>query len=67
LELNAAGLKVRDADNATVNSVCERLAVPGYVPTQGREGNLAAFSAERARVFNAAGSAAVKKWLAGTP
>jgi hypothetical protein len=64
LEVNASGLKVGEADTATVTAICERLRVPGFAHTQGREANLTAFSRAREKVFNDAGRAAVQAWLA---
>jgi hypothetical protein len=59
------GLKVGDADNATVTAACERLGVPGFAHTQGRGANLSAFAKARAQIYDSAGRQAVLAWLAG--
>jgi hypothetical protein len=67
LVVTADGRKVGELDTPTLTAAIERLQVPGFLYTSGREGNIRAFSYARAKVFNDAGNAAVTAWLKGSP
>jgi hypothetical protein len=59
------GRKVGDVDTATLTGVLERLNIPGFSHSSGRQSNIEAYKQEHDRVHDAAGKAAVAEWLAG--
>lgn len=65
LPVAADGRTVGETDTIALNSVLERLNVPGFDHRNGRQSNIEAYAAAHAKVYDAAGKAAVAQWLKG--
>jgi hypothetical protein len=65
LQVAADGRTVGQVDNAELTALLGRLNVDGFSHAAGRQSNIEAFAAAHAKVYHAAGKAAVAAWLKG--
>jgi hypothetical protein len=59
----APGRKIGDVCTPELTAIFERLRDSGFSYTAARQANIEAFAAERKRVHDAAGNAAVNAWI----